>query len=410
MSHKNKNKKFLSPIWILIILIITTASLFYFYLKTFNNKSQVGEGEINTTPIESSSDNVNILLMGVDIGDPKANSNLDPKRTDTIILVNYHPMEKKINIVSIPRDTLIYLKGNRQKINVAHALGGPGYLIDSVQQLIQVPINYYVKLDYKGFREIINSIGGVDIEIKNNMYYDDPAQNLSINFKKGEVAHLDGKKAEEFFRWRKNNDGTGLAEGDIGRIKNQQEFISKVLEKIKSPLIITKIPSILTTIPKYVETNMEPEHIVKYGYAFMKVEKENINMTILKGHTKYINGSSYFIYEKEKNKELIRNLISGYTESFDKEKLNIQVLNGTNKNGLAARYAAKLKEKGYINVFTGNGKNTLNSKIIVCNINKDEISTIKDEFFIKNVEKREFKDEKFDIIVLLGDDFDFSSN
>jgi anionic cell wall polymer biosynthesis LytR-Cps2A-Psr (LCP) family protein len=71
------------------------------------------------------------------------------------------------------------------------------------------------------------------MEISSNMNYDDDSQNLHIHFEKGETVHLDGEKAEEFFRWRKNNNGTGLAEGDLGRIENQHMFIEKVIDKLK---------------------------------------------------------------------------------------------------------------------------------------------------------------------------------
>lgn len=108
------------------------------------------------------------------------------------------------------------------------------------------------------------------------------------------------KRQKNFFRWRKNNNGTGFADGDLGRIENQHKFISKVVEKVKSPSIIPKIPNILSTIPDYVETDMSPEEIIKYGYVVTKGDKSSINMITLQGEAKYIGNVSYFIYDREK--------------------------------------------------------------------------------------------------------------
>ncbi len=200
------------------------------------------------------------------------------------------------------------------------------------------------------------------MDITRNMNYDDPSQNLHIHFQKGTTVHLDGKKAEEFFRWRKNNNGTGFADGDLGRIENQHKFISKVVEKVKSPSIIPKIPNILSTIPDYVETDMSPEEIIKYGYVVTKGDKSSINMITLQGEAKYIGNVSYFIYDREKNRDIVYTLKAGGTSQkdnnteIDKSEIKIKVLNGTKVNGLAADCERKLKEMGYSNIVTGNGE------------------------------------------------------
>ncbi len=136
--------------------------------------------------------------MGVDIGDPNSKEASDPKRTDTMLVVNYNPKTKEINIVSVPRDTRVTVNGKKMKINSAHAVNGVNGAIDAVENLLGIEINNYVKVDYEGFRKIIDAIGGVEMEITRNMNYDDPSQNLHIHFQKGTTVHLDGKKAEEF--------------------------------------------------------------------------------------------------------------------------------------------------------------------------------------------------------------------
>ena len=394
MKEKRKSKAGLVSL-ICLFIIAVLGVFFYCYLLSFSKNSNLGEG---LAPVERkealAGEAINILLMGVDIGNP--NNKNEPKRTDSIILINYDQINEQLNIVSIPRDTLVTINGKSQKINAAHAIGGPEYLIKQVEKLLNIDINYYGKVDYNGFRNIIDSIGGIDMEITRNMNYDDASQDLHIHFKKGETVHLDGKKAEEFFRWRKNNDGTGLVEGDLGRIENQQIFINKVIDKFKSPAIIPRLPSIMATLPKYAETNMRPEEIIKYAYNFLKVNKEKMNITTLKGESKYIGGVSYFIYDEKANSN---------ENSMDKSNIKVHILNGTNITGLAGNLSSEVKKKGYSNVTTGNGEKTAKSKIIVSGIDKKFIPLIKRDFHINNVEIDNSRNGDISITVLIGENF-----
>ncbi|WP_282806522.1 LCP family protein [Clostridium tetani] len=387
---------------ILFLLIATTTSFFYFYLLSFSE----GKSEKSPPVISKSGDPVNILIMGVDIGGIESDN--EPKRTDTIILMNYNPKNKKINIVSIPRDTRVVINNNWKKINNAHAIDGVNGLINSVENLLKVNINYYAKLNFKGFRSLVDSVGGIDMEIAQNMYYDDASQNLHINFKKGEKVHLDGKKAEEFFRWRKNNDGTGLAEGDLGRIKNQHLFIEKFIAKVKSPSTIARLPIMLSTLPKYVETNMEPNDMVKYAYNFLRVEKSDMQIRTLKGEAKYIGRVSYFIYDENGNRDIIsmfRGETSESSYNINEEDIKVEILNGTNVNGLAATIGKKMKAKGFSNVSVGNTNQSKESKIIASGLDKKTLKSISKELGIKNVENSSLRDRGRFVKVIIGEDF-----
>ncbi|KYN77228.1 transcriptional regulator [Clostridium sporogenes] len=409
-TSKRKKSKSLKIVIILFSFIILLGILGYFYLLGFTNNSRLGEGKINTKKAEAG-EPVNILVMGVDIGDPGSKEASDPKRTDTMLVINYNPKTKNINMVSVPRDTRVTMNGKKIKINSAHAINGVNGSIAAVENLLGIEINNYAKIDYEGFRKVIDAIGGVEMDITRNMNYDDPSQNLHIHFQKGTTVHLDGKKAEEFFRWRKNNNGTGFADGDLGRIENQHKFISKVVEKVKSPSIIPKIPSILSTIPDYIETDMSPEEIIKYGYAVTKGDKSSINMITLQGEAKYIGNVSYFIYDREKNRDIVYTLKTGGTAQkdnnteIDKSEIKIKVLNGTKVNGLAADCERKLKEMGYSNIVTGNGERRDFTKVRLKKDSSIATGEIENYLNIPNIEKNIQSDENFDIIILLGKDF-----
>lgn len=205
MSDNKKRKKivdykrFATVIVVLLVaIIVLVTGWFYFYLAGFNN-SAVQLSSDNVSKIQTSGKSCNILVMGVDIGTAGSTNANDPKRTDTMILAHYNANDKKVSLVSIPRDTLININGSNQKINAAHAIGGVDSAVAAVEKLLGVKIDYYGKINYKGFDKLIDAIGGVDIDITRKMDYDDPSQDLSIHFEKGPV-HLDGKKAEEFFR------------------------------------------------------------------------------------------------------------------------------------------------------------------------------------------------------------------
>lgn len=409
-KKKKKNLKFYFSLLLILILVSLAGAGGYIYynLSNLSKKSTNSEKILKPIEVNKKTDSVNILVMGVDIGTVGSKNASDPKRTDTMILMHYNPKEKKATLVSIPRDTMVRIDGKRQKINAAHAISGVKGAIDAVQELLNTTVNYYAKVDYSGFREVIDSMGGIDMKINNKMDYDDDTQNLHIHFKKGETVHLDGKKAEEFFRWRKNNDGTGLAEGDIGRIQNQHIFIQKVIQKLKSPTNIPKIPGIVSTITKYVETNMDADSILAYGYDMLKIDKDNIKTYTLQGAPKYVGGISYFVYDKNKNKEVLSELRKNDTDNSnvaDKSSLKVSILNGTGVNGLAKKVGEKVKSEGYSDIEVGNTKKTKTSKIILYGIDADKVDSIKQNLNIDNVQTNSRGESKVDIKIIIGKDY-----
>ena len=416
-KRKKKKKIYIRLLFLLLLFFILGAGVYtYFYLQKFSAISKKN----NINFVEAKKDeSVNILVMGVDVGTLGDSSKDNAQRTDTIISLNYSPVNKAINIISIPRDTLIYMDGKKRKMAEVHAFGivsGPGngvkYLTNEVEELLDINVNYYGKVNYNGFIELINAIGGVDMKINNTMKYDDGSQNLHIDFKKGEIVHLDGQKAMEFFRWRKNNVFDPKNNGDIGRIENQQLFIGKVIEKIKSPSIITKLAGIMQVIPKYTETNMTPSDILSYGFIFANIDSANIKTSMLQGVSEYIDKISYFVYDEKKNIELYKILHAtvGITNlekngTLDKSNLKLQVLNCTPATGLAANYSTAIDEKEYKKVEIGNGKKLLKSKIVTYGVDSKYDSIIKSEFEINNIERVPEKEGNFDIIIMLGEDY-----
>jgi len=398
---------------IILIIILGTVGYFYSFLNSLKTNT-LGDA----VEPASSTEPVNILLLGMDIGDVENMENTSARRTDTIMLVNYNPNTKKVNLVSVPRDTLIevdaYLDtGEYQrywKINSAYAIGGQEEIIKHIEGLLETRINYIVEVDYKAFRNIVDALGGVEMYIEQDMYYDDDAQNLHIHFNAGETVHLDGQKAEEFFRWRKNNDDTGLADGDIGRISNQHALMKKLVDKVLSPTTVLKIPELLNIVSENVKTNMDSKTMTSLALKIMKLKPADIVMNTLQGVNEDIYGQSFYVVYNDMNRDLINAINSensedaALTTSVKREDLKLLVLNGTQINGLAGTTRDKLISLGYVNVDIGNGDPTEESVIQLSN--NDYKNLISKDIKIDNFSKKINKEyEEYDIVILLGTDY-----
>lgn len=411
---KRKEKKstvikraILALILTIVVLIAIGATYVFSFVSSLNNNDLISAVKAKNN------ETVNILVLGMDIGDTKNTENTSARRTDTMMLLNYNPRTDYINIVSIPRDTLIEVEnahdGNGNyipywKINAAYALGGEEEVIEQVQDLLDITVNYLVEVDYAAFRNLIDAIGGVEMTIDRDMYYDDDAQDLHINFKKGETVLLDGQKAEEFFRWRKNNDGTGLADGDLGRIKNQQKFISKLIEKCTDPSIITRVPDILKAIKENVVTNMSGTDMVKYGLEM--ISNSGISMETLQGYNERIYGQDFLVVDPTYNERLLESLqiTSEVDNSEVKNKYSIMVLNGTRVNGLAGNLKIELENLGYSNISVGNFDKTKESTIL--SNDKELKKMLSDDTGIKHLSKnKEDEYQDYDAVIIIGEDY-----
>ena len=261
--------------------------------KGTNNSGIIGILDTYKTSNES----INVLVLG---GDKVA------KNTDTMMLVNFNPQTAKINILSIPRDTKVRIKGKTAKINAAYPGGGGERAMECVSDLLGVDIKYYVFINTSTFRDIIDILDGVDYYVPENMDYDDPYQNLHIHLDKG-MQHFDGKKAEQYMRFRKGNRAkvTKNYDGsDLKRIDAQQNFIRELIRQKVNVFYITKLNSILNKVFSNIETNVEMEEVFKLSKNISKVDADSINMMKLEG-TDVETDAWYYVVDKEKAEEIV---------------------------------------------------------------------------------------------------------
>jgi len=224
-----------------------------------------------------------IVVMGCDIRKD------DVGRSDTLFVVMLDKNNKNASLLSIPRDTRVKIKDHGwDKVNAAFAYGGQDLTRDTVQDFLGIKLHNYVVVDFQGFKDLVDVIGGVDINVEKRMYYYDPYANFEIDLRPG-MQHMDGKTAMQYVRYRDE-------EGDIGRIRRQQKFIMALYKQIASKNIIAKMPGVSKQIMSMIKTDLSLKEMVELGKVMHgMMEKDGLKMAMVPGEPEYIDGISYWI-------------------------------------------------------------------------------------------------------------------
>lgn len=286
---KNKNKKttiITAVICALVLVALVAWGLWSFLGKTVTDPEL--DGDILMDDLVD--DKVSVLLVGTDAGG---------YNTDTIMLIMMDCKTHSINMMSIPRDTRVPnpYGGGYSKINAVYGAKGMEGLIEQIGQITGLPINFYVKMDFTGFREIIDILGGVDFDVPMRLKYDDPAQNLHIDLQAG-MQHLDGNKAEQLVRARNQ-----YPQADITRTEVQRNFMKELIKQHATASNLFKVRDLYSAMIKYVKTNITVGDAIKYATAITKVEEDDINMYILPGEARTLD-SSYWLYDSQEMEKL----------------------------------------------------------------------------------------------------------
>jgi LCP family protein required for cell wall assembly len=248
----------------------------------------------------------NILFMGIDARDAHSNS-----RSDTMIMGSIDTKSKKIVLVSIPRDTMVETEsGKKEKINSVNLLKGPEGACEEVSKILGMDVNYYVVCNFAGFKNIIDTLGGVDINVESNMRHPDPVNpELAINLHRG-FQHLDGKQALAYVRYR------GGPTADIGRTKQQQNFLKALAKQMIQTKTILKLPELIPELTKNIHTNLSLGDMVYLANSAKKsLQPENIISQTLPGYpyTDPGNGASYWLVDKTESNGIVTSLLEGKT-------------------------------------------------------------------------------------------------
>jgi len=267
MKKMSKRAKWItySSITIVAIVLIFAGIYTFRMYKGLDNMNKKPEDSIfkNNTQVEevkppewTGTERVNILLLG---GDSRGLAKNEVPRSDSLMIASVDPVTKKGTLFSILRDTYVNIPDHgKERINAALAYGGPNLAMKTVSDVMGIPIQYYVYVDFKGFIALIDAIGGIDFEVEKDMKYSSKADKheYDINLKKG-MQHLDGKSALQYVRFRHD------AMSDFTRTERQREFLKAVAAKMQTTWSIMKLPDILEQVNPFIETNLTVDDMWK---------------------------------------------------------------------------------------------------------------------------------------------------
>ncbi len=315
----------------------------------------------------------NILLLGVDSNGPNTLP-YSGVRSDTMVIINVDLHGKSVNAISIPRDSKVYIAEEHgiQKINSAYALGGIELTKKTIEETLGIRIHNYIIVNSEGIKKLIDAIGGVPIHIDHNMYYNDFSGKLHVNLKKGDYV-LNGEEAEEYLRFRKD------ALGDIGRVHRQQKFIKALLEKVKSPETVKKIPEALKIASLYTRTDLNLYQMSQYAAAAREIDLNKVEFVMLPGAPNKKGIISYWILDPERTQQTINRLIYRKKVILDETEVAVGIMYSKDKEVEAFEIREELRNLGYEVNCMGKSTQIAESEIIGhnTNISTDMIRSIK---------------------------------
>lgn len=442
-NKKKKEKSSISSKILIFLLIILIALIVGIVYKTKQNGGGlsgllsvlVGHDEETLKNLDA----IQVLLMGV-------STDNGGKLTDTIMIGSYDPKTQNASLLSIPRDTFVGKNPKTgtgsDKINSLYQKG-PEKTLEKVNELTGLDIKYYMVIDNQALIKLVDVIGGVEFYVPDDMDYDDTSQDLHIHLKKG-LQLLDGDKAEQLVRFRKNNDGTTYSgdheKDDYGRMSTQREFIIETVKQTIQAKNILKIKDIIDIAYEYVETNLSISVVKDYAPYAMNVNIDEIQSAVLPGGSYGPSTTPsyplwFFVADKKETAKLIEQLYgtteeevdeiteeehvenedgtSGETESpvvevnkDDASDIKIELLNGSGSKDVLSKIKKELTDRGYKIINTTSTTTTSRTTII----NKTDVDStftenIKDVIGVGNVSTSSVSSSNVDITIIIGKDY-----
>ena len=296
-------KRYFQVLGISLGLVLIAA--FVFMGMDFSPSDNITQVD-NTSTVQAANGKINVLMMCTDA---------DGLRTDAIMLASFDTETKEVKMISVPRDTEMYIGNRYQKINAAHAymkdgvIGGATATCEAVTRITGIPINYYVDFSFDAVAHVIDELGPIDFTIPDiyndgvGMVYDDPVQSLHINLPPGDY-QLNGQQAVWVMRYRHGNKdprtGTfkSYPNGDADRVAMQQKLLKAIIDQKLNVALIMKIPAIFNDITKEIKTNLTFSDVVKYSKYLSGFSSSNIKTVELPGEygkSEKKNGDVFFL-------------------------------------------------------------------------------------------------------------------
>lgn len=274
---------------------------------------------------------VRMLILGVDERDR------DTGRSDTVMLATINPETKQAALLSFPRDMWVYVPGHGQdKINHAYKYGGVQLSKETVEQLLGLSVDHYARMDFAGFKDIVDVLGGVEMDVEMPMHWDDRRGNLHIHLSPG-MQHLDGEQAMGYVRYR--------LDSDYQRIKRQQHFMRALMEQKLKAKNIPRLLRVLPRIADMLETDMSEREL----FALFNLLRE-MEPSAIRGATVPVRdgeGSPYRSYLLPAEYDELMTYLAEHLDSEAAAAGKVELRNGSGVEGAAADAARRLDAKGF---------------------------------------------------------------
>ena len=346
-------------------LLLTAGGLAYVYTK-YSKLPRVTLGSVLSTQEDNNAPQ-NFLLVGVDSaadlaeGDPAraGRGNVGGLRSDTVMVLRVEPGSERASLLSLPRDLWVPLaSGGTQRINSAIQNGGPGELVDTIEQYLGVPIHHYIQVDFAGFQDLVEAIDGVAV------YFPAPARDTRsfLDIDTAGCVTLDGHQALAYARSRHfqyYEDGRWRTDqsGDLGRISRQQDFIMRALHRAvaqgaRNPLTLDRlVDAALDTVT--VDDLLTADDIISLGRAFRSFNPSSLDTYALPTRPGSAGGASILRLQDEAAQPILDRFRGTDARDLQPGDVRVQVLNGSGVTGHAGKTSAELTAAGFGAAGTG---------------------------------------------------------
>lgn len=293
-QRRKKLKKRRIKLFVLTFLVLILGGAAYFAYDILSSAQKAAENIYEDSDdekiknIEVTNEPFNILLAGID-------DQGGGKRSDVLMLVTVNPKTEKVYLLSIPRDTRTYVEelGYKTKINHSYSKGGIRSTVNTVSELLDIPIDFYITTDFEGFENIVDTFGGVTVDVPFTFEAQLTGSLKWKTFYEGPM-ELNGNEALAYVRMRKQD-----PMGDQGRNERQQQVIQELVRKASSITTVTKIDKIFEDLEKNVRTNIPPSKILSFVKLYNNIKDAEIERLTLEGQGDSINGVYYYIPDDE---------------------------------------------------------------------------------------------------------------
>jgi len=375
-------------------------------------------------------DRINFLLMGIDLRPGE----YGPARTDTLIIVTLDPVGKNVGMLSLPRDLWVTIPGfGENRINTAYFSGeaskypggGAALAEKTIQYNFGIPINYYIVINFVGFRKMVDALGGISIDVPREIYdpsFPDDTYGYRPLYIKAGVQRMDGDMALAYARTRHEDN-------DFGRMKRQQQVLMAIKQQALTPSVLTKLPALWAARENMLLTDLTLDKIVQFAQIARDIKSDNITSRVIDENLAPSittpSGAMVLWPDRDKIRALIEEIFkqpeavpvevkpqqpSEQIQKLASEGARIQISNGTATKALAERVSDWLKSQGFNVVLVDNAdrKDYANTVVVESNVKTYTRERLLNIFHVAADKVRKSPNAKSDVDlrIIIGKDFD----